>query len=239
MIALATHLNRLYRKHFRVHLRDKGGHPPRRKQRLIAQIAKIQEKYNFTIFYIFQSNSKSNQTQHHHSTIITQSRLYEVNSSRYYKCKGLFTEEFQSIFRIAESSDSQSEDRISRSLQQQLETSERFKTINHPLLNTIGNNKRENSLKGSCHLRLSLKTTQMCESLFKLRTTIDHTGRMCNTLNLKMAHKEDQFRQSETIVNELFQVFIERRFKYQVKGIDDSLPTDTTELSLMNVEYKK
>ena len=54
-------------------------------------------------------------------------------------------------FRIAESPDSQSEDRISKSLQQQLETSERFKTINHYLLNTIGNNKRENSLKGSCH----------------------------------------------------------------------------------------
>ena len=62
---------------------------------------------------------------------------------------------------------------------------------------------------------------------------------MCNTLNLKIAHKEDQFRQSKTIVNELFQVFIDRRFKYRVKGIDNSLPTDTTELSSMNVEYKK
>ena len=100
MIALATHLNRLHRKYFRVHLRDKGGHPLRKKQRLIARIAKIQEKYNFAILYIFQSNAKSNQTQCHHSTSITQSNLYEVNCSRYYKCKVLFTEEFQSILEL-------------------------------------------------------------------------------------------------------------------------------------------
>ena len=148
-----------------------------------------------------------NQTQHHHSTPITQSNLYEVNSSRHYKCKGLFTEEFQSYFRIAESPDSQSEDRISKALQQQLETSEQFRTINHFLLNTIGNNKFENSLKGSCHLRLSINTTHMCESVFKLRATIDHTGHMCSTLNLKIAHKENKFSKSKTIVNELFQVF--------------------------------
>ena len=35
------------------------------------------------------------------------------------------------------------------------------------------------------------------------------------------------------------QVSIDRRFKYRVKGIDASLSTDTTELSSMNVEYKK
>ena len=148
-----------------------------------------------------------NQTQHHHSTPITQSNLYKVNSSRHYKCKGLFTEEFQSYFRIAESPDSQSEDRISKALQQQLETSEQFRTINHFLLNTIGNNKFENSLKDSCHLRLSINTTHMCESVFKLRATIDHTGHMCSTLNLKIAHKENKFSKSKTIVNELFQVF--------------------------------
>ena len=182
---------------------------------------------------------KFNQRQCHHSTTITQSNLYEVNSSRHYKCKGLFTEEFQSFFRIAESSDSQSEDRISESLQQQLETSEQFKTINHFLLNTIGNNKHENSLKGSCHLRLSLNATHTCESAFKLRTTIDHTGCMCSTLNLKIAHKENQFSKSITIVNKLFKVSIDRRFKYQVKRIDDSLSADTTELSSTNVEYKK
>ena len=92
-------------------------------------------------------------------------------------------------FRIAESPDSQSEDRISKSLQQQLDISECFRTINHFLLNTIGNNKGENSLKGSCHLRPSLNTTQTCESMFTLRTTIDHTGCMCNTLHPKLLIK--------------------------------------------------
>ena len=54
--------------------------------------------------------------------------------------KGHLLKSFK-VFQIAESSDSQSEDRISKSLQQQLETSERFRTISHFLLNTIGNNK--------------------------------------------------------------------------------------------------
>ena len=170
MIALNAHLNRIYRKLFRVHSRDKGGHPPRRKQRSTTQITRSEGKYNFTIFYIFQITSYGIK----HSTTIaqlkTQSNPYEVNSSRHYKCKGSFNEEFQQYFRIAESSDSQSEDRISKSLQQQLETSERFRTISHFLLNTIGNNKQENSLKGLCHLRPSLNTTQTCESAFKLRT---------------------------------------------------------------------
>ena len=71
-----------------------------------------------------------------------------------------------------------------------METSESFRTINHFLLNTIGNNKHENSLKGSCHLRLSLNTTQMFESAFKLRTTIDHTGHVYNTLNPKLLIKQ-------------------------------------------------
>ena len=99
-IPLATHLNRIYRKFFRVYLRDKEGHPSKEKQRSITRIANIQEKYNFAIFYLSQSNLKFNQTQRHHSTTITQSNLYEVNSSRYYKCKGLFTEEFQSILEL-------------------------------------------------------------------------------------------------------------------------------------------
>ena len=150
-------------------------------------------KYNRSIILLFSTyhkvTQKLNQTQCHHRTTITQSNLYEVNSSRHYECKGLFTEEFQSIFRIAESPDFQSEDRISKSLQQQLETSEQFRTISHFLLNTIGNNKHENSLKGSCHLRPSLNTKQMCESVFKLRTTIDHTGCLCNTLNPKLLIK--------------------------------------------------
>ena len=176
----------------------------RKKQRSSAQIAEIQEKYKFTISY----TCKVTQDRIKHSATIvhlrkTQSNLYEVNSSRHYKCKELFTEEFQQYFRIAESSDSQGEDRISESLQQQLETSERFRTISHFLLNTIGNNKRENSLKGSCHLRPSLNTTQTCESTFKPRTTIDHTGCLCITLNSKLLIKQTKLRQPKTIVNEL------------------------------------
>ena len=112
------------RKLFRVHSRDKGGHPPRRKQQSTARIARIEGKYSFTIFYIFQITSYGIEHSATIAQLKTQSNLYEVNSSRHYQCKGLFTEEFQQYFRIAESSDSQSEDRISKSLQQQLETSE-------------------------------------------------------------------------------------------------------------------
>ena len=83
----------------------------------------------------------------------------------------------------------------------------------------------------------------MCESTFKLRITIEHTGCLCNTLKSKIAHKTNKIqtvkKKKKTIANELFQVSIVRRFKYRVKGIDDSLSTDTTELSSTNVEYKK
>ena len=79
----------------------------------------------------------------------------------------------------------------------------------------------------------------MCESLFKLRTTIDHTWHVCNTLNLKLLIKKTNSDNPKTILNVLFQVSIDRRLKYRVKGIDDSLSADTTELSSMNVEYKK
>ena len=104
MIALTAHLNILHRKSFRIYLRDKGGHSSRKKtkkkQRSITWIAKTQEKYNFTIFTYHKVIRKLNQTQHHHSTTITQSNLYEVNSSGYYKCKRLFTEEVQSILEL-------------------------------------------------------------------------------------------------------------------------------------------
>ena len=88
-------------------------------------------------------------------------------------------------------------------------------------------------------LKAFLNTTQMCESVFKLRATIDHTRHMCNTLNLKLLIKKTNSDNQKTIVNELFQVSIDRRFKYRVKGIDGSLSTGTTELSSTNVEYKK
>ena len=100
MIALAANLNRLYRKDFRLYLRHKGGHPLRKhSDQLLGS-----PKYKRSIILLFSTIRKvtlrSNQTQCHHSTIITQSNLYEVNSSRHYKCKGLFTEEFQSILEL-------------------------------------------------------------------------------------------------------------------------------------------
>ena len=58
----------------------------------------------------------------------------------------------------------------------------------------------------------------MCESMFKLRLTIDHTGHMCNTLNPKLLSKYTNSDNLTTIVNELFQVSIDRRFKYCIKG---------------------
>ena len=100
MIALATHLNRSYRKHFRLYLGHKGGHPSRKHSDRLLRLP----KYKRTIILLFSTyykvTLKPYQTQCHHSTTITQSNLYEVNSSRHYKCKGLFTEEFQSILEL-------------------------------------------------------------------------------------------------------------------------------------------
>ena len=99
-IALATHLNRLYRKHFRLYLGHKGGHRLRKhSDRLLRS-----PKYKRSIVLLFSNQCKvtlkSNQTQRHHSTTITQCNLYKVNFNRHYKCKGLFTEEFQSILEL-------------------------------------------------------------------------------------------------------------------------------------------
>ena len=61
-------------------------------------------KYKRSIILLFSTyrkvTRKFNQTQHHHSTTIIRSNLYEVNSSRHYKCKELFTEEFKSILEL-------------------------------------------------------------------------------------------------------------------------------------------
>ena len=120
-----------------------------------------------------------------------------------------------------------------------MEISEQFRTINHFLLNTIGNNKRENSLKGSCHLRPSLNTTQMCESVFKLRITIDHTGHVCNTLNPKLLTKHTNSDNPKLLLMSCSKFLLLKGLNTESRGIDDSLSTDTTELSSMNVEYKK
>ena len=100
LIALTAHLNRLHRKSFRIYLRDKGGHSSRKKQRSITLIAKHKRSIILLFSTYHKVIQKSDQTQRHHSTTITQSNLYEVNSSRHYKSKGLFTEEFQSILEL-------------------------------------------------------------------------------------------------------------------------------------------
>ena len=101
LIALTAHLNRLHRKSFRIHLRDKGGHSSRKKN---SDQSLGSPKHKRSIILLLSTYHKVirklNQTQHHHSTTITQSNLYKVNSSRHYKCKGLFTEEFQSILEL-------------------------------------------------------------------------------------------------------------------------------------------
>ena len=73
----------------------------------------------------------------------------------------------------------------------------------------------------------------MCESVFKLRKTIDHTVCVCNTLNPKLLIKHTNSDYLKLLLMSC------SKFLYQIKGIDNSLSTDTTELSSMNVEYKK
>ena len=120
-----------------------------------------------------------------------------------------------------------------------METSEQFRTISHFLLNTIGNNKQENSLKGSWHLRPSLNTTQMCESVFKLRITIDHTGHVCHTLNPKLLTKHTNSDNPKLLLTSCSKFLLIEGLNTKSSGIDDSLSTDTTELSSTNVKYKK
>ena len=140
------------------------------------------------------------QTQCHHSATITLSKLYEVNSSRHYKCKGLFTEEFQSILELQNHQISKVKTGLENHCNNNWRHLSDSRQLTTTFLNTIGNNKCEDSLESSCHLRLSLNTTQMCESAFQSRTTIDHTRHVCNTLNLKITHKENQFKQSKGLL---------------------------------------
>ena len=98
---LATNLKRLYRKHFSFVLETQGWTSIRKTHRLTTRIAKITERSKILIFSSqLKVTLRSSQIRCHHSTIITQSNLYEVNSSRHYKCKGLITEEFQSILEL-------------------------------------------------------------------------------------------------------------------------------------------
>ena len=137
---------------------------------------------------------KLNQTQCHHSTTITRSNLYKGNSSRHYKCKGLFTEEFQSILELQNHQIPKVKTGLANHCNNNWRHPSDSGQSTHSLLNTIGNNKCENSLKGSCHLRPSLNTKQTCESTFKIGITIDHTGHLCITLKSKIAPKTNKIK---------------------------------------------
>ena len=79
----------------------------------------------------------------------------------------------------------------------------------------------------------------MCESMFKLRITIDHTGHMCNTLNPKLLTKHTNSDNPKLLLMSCSKFLLIVGLNTKSSGIDDSLSTDTTELSSMNVEYKK
>ena len=79
----------------------------------------------------------------------------------------------------------------------------------------------------------------MCESTFKLRIKIDHTGCMCNTLNPKLLTKHTNSDNPKLLLTSCSKFLLIVGLKTESSGIDDSLSTDTTELSSTNVEYKK
>ena len=75
--------------------------------------------------------------------------------------------------------------------------------------------------------------------MFKLRKTIDHTGCMCNTLNPKLLIKHANSDNPRLLLMSCSKFLLIEGFNTESRGIDDSLSTYTTELSSMNVEYKK
>ena len=79
----------------------------------------------------------------------------------------------------------------------------------------------------------------MCESAFKLRITIDHTGCVCNTLNPKLLIKHTNSDNPKLLLMSCSKFLLIEGLNTESSGIDDSLSTDTTELSSTNVKYKK
>ena len=79
----------------------------------------------------------------------------------------------------------------------------------------------------------------MCESAFKLRKTIDHTGHMCNTLNPNLLIKQTNSDNLELLLMSCSKFLLIEGLNTESRGIDNSLSTDTTELSSTNVKYKK
>ena len=79
----------------------------------------------------------------------------------------------------------------------------------------------------------------MHENVFRLRETIDHTGRVCNTLNPKLLIKHTNADNLRLLLMSFSKFLLIEGLNTKSRGIDDNLSTDTTELSSMNVEYKK
>ena len=79
----------------------------------------------------------------------------------------------------------------------------------------------------------------MRESAFRLRKTIDHTGHVCNILNPKLLIKHTNADNLRLLLMSCSKFLLIKGLSTESRGIDDSLSTDTTELSSMNVEHKK
>ena len=76
-------------------------------------------------------------------------------------------------------------------------------------------------------------------SAFKLRTTIGHTGRVCNTPNQKLLIQHTNSDNLKPLLTSCSNFLLIEGLNTKSRGTDESLPTDTTELSSMNVEHKK
>ena len=79
----------------------------------------------------------------------------------------------------------------------------------------------------------------MCESVFKLRATIDHTGHVCNTQKQKLLIQHTDSDNLKPLLMSYSKFPLIEGLNTELSGIDESLPTDTTELPSMNVEHKK
>ena len=63
---------------------------------------------------------------------------------------------------------------------------------------------------------------------------------MCNTLNLQIAHTTNPIQLiCKLLLTSCSKFLLIEGLNTTSRGIDDSLSTDTTELSSMNVEHKK
>ena len=75
--------------------------------------------------------------------------------------------------------------------------------------------------------------------MFKLRKTIGHTGRVCNTPNQKLLIQHTNSDNLKPLLMSCSKLLLIEGLNTESRGTDESLPTDTTDLSSMNVEHKK